>query len=601
MTAFQWTTTPQAPDNGWVFGTELPKLVLNEAYLQYNNDPKDPFPKNGKGVKTASLAYQMNVYAELVNPLPSGADLNGSNQATLVNSAGSPLYQIVLSKTNSQASPYGGTFPTGMRRPEQIVGDPDNSSQLPTLPAYSATGNYSSPGQVLSVVGSLAAGPQVVTPMGNSATDATHTNQGYYVLGPSSDATVSPVSYRTPADASFKTTMAYTVNYNDPNADNLTTVAPTLLLQRLANPNLPYQPNAGAAGYNPYVTVDYVDASTVAGTVNDARTYNANGILPVPPAVDQRYSYGRTEPYAGVTRGASSQLKQQPHNGTGNGQPSDTFYSQNSPLFNGTGPNHWLVHMDRPLISPIELAGVSAFKPHELTHQFIDVNGTAYGHLAPWTDQNSRLYRLLEFVRVSNPTPGFVKGGRIPGRVNVNTIDASAAKSEVFEALCDAEPGNLFYGGAGTPDTTVDAVWATLKTQRPLWGMARARFLHRRAVPNAGLAQTLLGSAANNAGGTNPYQRLELLNKIYNNTTTRSNCFAVWLTVGFFQITDDQTQPMKLGPEINLAQGKNIRHHMFAIIDRTQIRPSPRKRAASRPGTTSRSTCRTRSTTPAPA
>ncbi len=43
MTAFQWTTTPNpAPDNGYVFGTELPKLVVNEVYLEYDNDSTDP-------------------------------------------------------------------------------------------------------------------------------------------------------------------------------------------------------------------------------------------------------------------------------------------------------------------------------------------------------------------------------------------------------------------------------------------------------------------------------------------------------------------------------------------------------------------------------
>ena len=70
MTGFQWTTTPQGTDTGWVFGTEVPKLTLNEIFLQYNNDPTDPFPTNGMGIKTASKPYQLNVWTELLNPLP---------------------------------------------------------------------------------------------------------------------------------------------------------------------------------------------------------------------------------------------------------------------------------------------------------------------------------------------------------------------------------------------------------------------------------------------------------------------------------------------------------------------------------------------------
>ena len=150
-------------------------------------------------------------------------------------------------------------------------------------------------------------------------------------------------------------------------------------------------------------------------------------------------------------------------------------------------------------------------------------------------------------------------------RSNTGNPNPDANVIAVFKALMAQRTPN------GTPGPTPAS--STAPTDQPFWptSLGASPGGDPMGTTPRGINQTLLAAAANWTPGTNPYQQLEMLNKIYNNTTTRSNVFAVWLTVGFFQVMDDTTTPMKLGPEINASQGKNIRHQMFAIIDRTQL------------------------------
>src|SRR5262249_4556149 len=149
----------------------------------------------------------------------------------------------------------------------------------------------------------------------------------------------------------------------------------------------------------------------------------------------------------------------------------------------------------------------------------------------------------------------------------------------------------------------VDAVWAALlaarsptadpdklgnmpaQGDRPFWGLATGFATAADALSPAsrrGVDTTLLQPAALGSGWSGPrllepvdgkgnpalavpYQRYELLTKVFNNLTTRSNVFAVWLTVGFFEVTDSSSQPVKLGAEIGQAQGRQVRHRLFAL------------------------------------
>ena len=161
---------------------------------------------------------------------------------------------------------------------------------------------------------------------------------------------------------------------------------------------------------------------------------------------------------------------------------------------------------------------------------------------------------------------------------------------EVFQAVADAKntagPNNFSstdvtttfkkLTGDGSPD------------QRPILSFGQANYTDEMMLKN-GLNRSLMGYSVGDkpnenildvasfgADSTNgnivaTYFRKELLTKVGNSVTTKSNVFAVWITTGYFEVIDDSAQPPTLGLEIGKADGINIRHRMFAIVDRTNM------------------------------
>jgi hypothetical protein len=645
MTPFNWYPPyPGNPAGEWVYGTELPRLVLNEAYVQVDNDPLD-----GLLATTHKAShYVVNAWVELFNPL--------SNDATLTNQGAAVLqvpthavYQVVLSPQE----------PSLRTDPSNVRGDPAHAVR---------------------VVGLFGPNPAtwIVQPANGGYAGPSGGNAGFYVLGPE-------VLFLEGANPNLPATilspgMTYPVS-----AATHVLPRPTILLRRLAcpqlRPNAPELPNYDASyPLNPYVTVDYLELNDV--PVNDGRLFDDQGAhLPLPLA--KRASWARCQPYAG----ARAHLVAQSPLGAPPNQPHHTFFRHNArepvappsaktPGQTLTIPFSWLVHLDRPLISPMELLQVSAYKPHELTQQFVGGDAARprpYMHRVPWFEESHRLYRVLEFLGTHNQTLGMMTavtqsldsiplqgqdipfrplalsgrtatGGswrigvgsslvidkglpteevvrvkafvpslgpatsdhftadflkphaanftitptliseRIPGKINLNTV----WDEETFQALCDAQPSNHFT------KADVTAIFNQLLKSRTKDKLGRADRPFRSLAtgltpyndtqfPSGGIEDTLLRAISEDpdrrlfelAAPTHPYQRLELLTKIFNNVTVRSNVFAVWLTVGFFEVTEDASRPVKLGAELGRTENRQVRHRMFAIVDRSALTANP--------------------------
>jgi hypothetical protein len=557
----------------WVFGTELPRVVLNEVLAEYQL-PAKPTP----------APVSIKVWAELFNPLPAGPNpaavqpLDGQPVPLYVPgsgvAAGYAPYQLVLANTNTSA---GGPL---LPRPG------DNSNVLGTANVVRSATTDADFGNL-------------VRTMGDPTTPASArlAPQGFFLLGPpDADArgAVAPPAVPGGTLSLRSPNLTFAVHFLPPHTfspdDRQTGL--TVLLRRLANPYLPPDPRPAIGGvpnpaYNPYATIDYLPAVPI---------HNAT----VPGVVYS--SWGKRQPYAADASQAAAQLP---------AVAAATWHTlgrPNNPV-PLSGHYDWLVHLDRPLLSPMELLQVSGYPPYQLTQRFMSrtpVGGAEvpFGHRVPWFDADNRLYRIFEFLEAGwRPFDG-PPSDRVAGKVNLNTI----WDPETLLALCDPQPGNHFtmadvYNPTNPSDpASVYGRLLTLRTpggspgpaDRPFLSLAVGHspkpgdgtypyggdplFPHGSGINDTLLRSTSAGGGAGTPrlfevpGAGHPYLQSELLTKLFNNVTTRSNVFAVWVTVAFFEVVDDTTRPVKLGAEIDRAEGRHRRHRMFAVVDRTNLK-----------------------------
>ena len=88
------------------------------------------------------------------------------------------------------------------------------------------------------------------------------------------------------------------------------------------------------------------------------------------------------------------------------------------------------------------------------------------------------------------------------------------------------------------------------------------------------------GLPAVNDNRDHPYFRSEWLQRVANLTTVRTHQYAVWITVGFFEVTQQGDPSLALtnpflaydtiGLELGVVDGKNTRYRSFFLLDRTR-------------------------------
>lgn len=584
---------PSATDaNGnpkyWVFGTEKPRVVINEVLFEYQ-EPYD----NVSNVRMDG-PFDMRCWVELLNASGANVVLGPDDP-----NAGNPdavdlsRYQIVIANARNA----GNTV-------DQLAGAGNGENVLGSVPGQDLRSQTSNS----DFLQPPPAGQTSPTPpWALNSTEA-------LVIGPTGDTVDGTLAATNPPKRIQSDNLKFSLDRNGKDWKYMGNVEPTkeyfVLLRRLAYPEMRRNqgnlaevhtapatvtviPNTGVGAgwvndfdpgqnplvFNPYLTYDYTWVKQNQGLCD--RTNNAG----------QSISWARTHPYADSRNQQHNNLDPNPI--TVNGNPTNTWHSLGSINPDPSHPSKKqaddpALYHPNAAVRTMDLLKVSAFKQHLLTQRFLksDPSYPNY-HYAPWFDeppgqgQTARIYRALEFLEITpdnlakmNVNPS---AHRTVGKVNINT----ATPEEIFFALTDATQRprwNAVYSRREIPSPTglPGPIYGF-----PIYGFAPGQIAASTPpLPNgfsredswwrmdsAGTSQVFLDAFPNPI--PDPlHEQANLFADLYDKITTRSNVFAVWCTVGFFEV-DPQTG--KLGPEIDADVGRQVRYRFFAIVDRTII------------------------------
>ena len=282
----------------------------------------------------------------------------------------------------------------------------------------------------------------------------------------------------------------------------------------------------------------------------------------------------------------------------------------------------WLTWNNRPYVSQYELANVPHSSSEELTRNFStaasfnpytedhpsvgsavqNVLGSQFGHLlnfhgfddnAATGPRRANLYRLFDFTEVPSRYVGtekwlnpdvfvnvpfnFVRNLKYPGKINLNTIP----NEQVYDALMGDFAATLLpYSEFNNSRWRASGGSPSNPFFRPYRNSNEGNFvpaavgveenvdcgLFRRdpADPTRSLFDI---TSATRSG----YARNAMRQRLGNLVTTRSSVFAIWITVGYFEV--DETDTLRDiscgGVELGSDTGEVTRNRGFYIFDRS--------------------------------